>query len=175
MIHFVPGDMFDTAADIRVNAVNCVGVMGAGVALAFKRRFPEMFADYREACRRGRYKPGCIQVHRSDDHEWIVNAATKNEWRMPSEYTWIESILANLREFIFDNAVLVDAFGEDRRRLRITIPALGCGHGGLEWGRVKAMIEHYLSALDAEIYVFAPAGLTRHRQEETRRPGGMTS
>ena len=156
MIHFVTGDIFDTAADIRVNTVNCVGVMGAGVALAFKRRFPEMFADYQEACRRGHYTPGCIQVHRSDDHEWIINAATKNDWRRPSQYAWIESILAQLREFIFDNAARVDTSGEDRRKLHITIPALGCGHGGLEWGRVKAMIVDYLSDLDAEIFVFAP-------------------
>ena len=156
MIHFVNGDMFDTAADIRVNAVNCVGVMGAGVALAFKRRFPKMFADYRQACRRGHYTPGCIQVHRSDDHEWIINAATKNHWRRPSEYTWIESVLGNLREFIFDDAVLVHIFEENGRKLRITIPALGCGHGGLRWGRVKALIVRYLSDLDADVFVFAP-------------------
>ncbi len=82
-----------------------------------------MFADYRKACRRGHYTPGCIQVYRSDDHQWIINAATKNDWRRPSQYAWIESILADLREFIFDNTVQVDTFGEHRRKLRITIPA----------------------------------------------------
>jgi len=163
VIHFVTGDMFDTTADIRVNTVNCVGVMGAGVALAFKRRFPEMFVDYREACHRGHYTPGCIQVHRSDDHEWIINVATKADWHRPSQYAWIESILAQLREFIFDNAVRVDASDEDRKKLRITIPALGCGHGGLEWKRVKALIVDYLSDLDADIFVFAP--------QDSRDPG----
>ena len=156
MIRFVTGDMFDTTADLRVNTVNCVGVMGAGVALGFKRRFPEMFADYQEACHQRHYTPGCIRVYRNDEHEWIINAATKNDWHRPSQYVWIESILAQLREFIFDNAVRVDAFSEDRRKLRITIPALGCGCGGLEWGRVKPMIVDYLSDLDAEVCVFTP-------------------
>ena len=100
--------------------------------------------------------PGCIQVYRSGDHEWIINAATKDDWRRPSQYAWIESILAGLREFIFDDAVLAHALGENGRKLRITIPALGCGYGGLAWGRVKAMIVRYLSDLDADVFVFAP-------------------
>jgi O-acetyl-ADP-ribose deacetylase (regulator of RNase III) len=91
MLEFVHGDMFEKPVDIRVNTVNCVGVMGAGVALAFKQRYPEMFRDYQRDCKEGRVKPGAMHVWRPPSGDWIINFPTKRDWREPSRYEDIDS------------------------------------------------------------------------------------
>lgn len=146
MLEFVQGDMFDFPADIRVNTVNCVGVMGAGVALAFKQRYPEMFRDYERDCKDGRVKPGTIQVWKSLSGDWIVNFPTKRDWRDPSRYEDIDAGLDDLRHYL-------DGLGP----VTIALPALGCGHGGLDWARVSNMIRNKLAGADAHILVFEPA------------------
>jgi O-acetyl-ADP-ribose deacetylase (regulator of RNase III) len=145
MLEFVHGDMFDTPVDIRVNTVNCVGVMGTGVALAFKKRYPEMFRDYQHDCKEGRVKPGAMHVWRSLG-DWIINFPTKRDWREPSRYEDIDSGLDDLRRYL-------DKVG----RVRIALPALGCGNGGLDWQRVSGMIRDKLEGIDAHVLVFAPA------------------
>ena len=151
MIKFVSGDFFDYKADIRVNTVNCVGVMGAGVALAFKQRYPRMFDEYAKECALKRLRPGKPHVWKNDDFFnstpiSIVNFPTKDHWRDPSKYEYIEEGLVWLKRFL-----------ADKSHQTITIPALGCGHGGLDWEIIKPMIERYLSDSPAEILVFAPA------------------
>jgi len=149
MIKFASGDMFDIPADIRINTVNCVGVMGAGVALAFKERFPEMFKAYKKECENKTVRPG-------EPHVWsdfylyenltIINFPTKDHWRNPSKYEYIESGLVWLVKFLKDHGTV-----------KVTMPALGCGHGGLDWNKVKSLIKKHLDGLEATIYVFEPS------------------
>ncbi|MGM3388702.1 macro domain-containing protein [Stutzerimonas stutzeri] len=150
MITFVSGDFFEFEADIRVNTVNCVGVMGAGVALAFKKRYPSMFAAYVEQCKSGWIRPGKPSVWYSSDTLLedieIVNFPTKDDWRKPSEYSYVESGLQWLSSYL-----------KEKEGKIVTLPALGCGHGGLEWVKVKELIEKYLSDSPAEILVFEPS------------------
>lgn len=149
MIRYAEGDIFDTPADIRINTVNCVGVMGAGVALAFKTKYPEMFKEYAKACKAGEVRPGKPHVWEKRnfyESTTIVNLPTKDHWRQPSEYEYIEKGLRWLHDFI-----------EKRGNVRVALPALGCGHGGLAWSRVTAMIEAALGDLAAEIVVFEPS------------------
>lgn len=146
MLQFTTGNMFDTPADIRVNTVNCVGVMGAGVALAFKQRYPEMYRDYKRECDAGEVRPGNLHVWKNLSGDWIINFPTKRHWRENSKYEDIESGLVALREYL-----------EPLRNVRVTLPALGSGHGRLDWTRVSEMIRKHLGGLEAEIIVFDPA------------------
>ena len=146
MIEFTKGDMFEMPVDIRVNSVNCKGVMGAGVALAFRERYPEMFKDYQQACREGTIRPGALHVWKNLTDNWIINFPTKRDWREPSRY---EDILAGLQA--------LRSYLKEQGPVSVALPALGCGHGGLDWGRVSSMIEDNLGDLDASIFVFQPA------------------
>ena len=146
MLEFVKGDIFDAPADIRVNTVNCVGVMGAGVALAFKQRYPDMFKDYQRDCQDGRVKPGTMHIWKSLGGDWIINFPTKRDWREPSRYEDIASGLEDLRRYL-------DGIGQ----VTVALPALGCGHGGLDWNRVSEMIQNKLDGVDAHVLVFEPA------------------
>lgn len=143
MLTYTSGDMFETPADARVNAVNCVGAMGRGVAAAFKMRYPNLFQAYLRKCRSG-LRPGQCWVWEIPGLT-VFNVATKDDWRKPSQYFMIEAGLANLREALLD-----------RDCNTITLPALGCGNGGLAWSRVRSLIETYLGDLPAQIYVFEP-------------------
>ena len=145
--------MFDIPADIPINTVNCVGVMGIGVALEFKKRFPKMFKAYKRECKDKNIKPG-------KPHVWlhwyalnykkliIINFPTKIHWRNPSKYSYIELGLIWLAKFLKDY---------DYGEVKVTLPALGCGHGGLNWNKVKLLIEKYLGELEVVIYVFEPS------------------
>jgi len=149
MIHFTKGDMFDIDVDIHINTVNCVGVMGAGVALAFKTRFPDMFIAYQEDCKNGQVRPGHMHIWKSQS-QWIINFPTKRHWREKSRYEDISAGLADLRNYMN---------GLDG--VRVAMPALGCGNGGLDWARVAPMISEAMQGLNAEIYVFEPADSIR--------------
>ena len=136
----------DTSADIRINTVNCVGVMGAGLALAFKTKYPEMFRDYQKACKSGTVKPGKLHVWKTLMGDWIINFPTKRHWREPSRYEDIESGLIELKNYLVDKG-----------KVKVLLPAVGCGHGGLEWPRISEMIKKHLIDIEAEILVFTPA------------------
>lgn len=144
MITFTNGDMFSINANCLVNTVNCVGIMGAGVALAFKQRFPIMFEDYKKACDLGEIKPGKLHIWENSE-TIIINFPTKRHWRNKSRYEDIKLGLDALRVFL-----------NSRPNLKVALPALGCGHGGLDWQIVSAMIEKELSEVNAEIQVFNP-------------------
>lgn len=146
-LRFISGDMLDLDVDIRVNTVNCVGIMGAGVALAFKTRFPAMFRAYKEACEAGEVRPGSLHIWRTST-EWILNFPTKRHWRENSKYGDVEDGLKALRMYL-DSIV---------HPVRVAMPALGCGHGGLDWPKVSKLIERHLATTTtAEIFVFEPA------------------
>src|ERR1700750_2602075 len=112
--------MFEMPVDIRVNTVNCVGVMGKGIALAFRTRYPAMFLDYKKACAAGKIKPGALNIWRTST-EWIINFPTKRHWRDNSRYEDIEGGLEALQAYL--NKLVLP--------LRVALPALGCGHGGV--------------------------------------------
>jgi O-acetyl-ADP-ribose deacetylase (regulator of RNase III) len=145
-LQLASGNMFDLPADIRINTVNCVGVMGAGVALAFKRLYPLMFAEYQRKCSAGLIRPGQLHVWQAPNGERVINFPTKRHWRDNSRYEDIEAGLIALRTFLADQGAV-----------RVTLPALGCGHGRLNWSIVSAMITKHLHGLDAQITVFQPA------------------
>jgi O-acetyl-ADP-ribose deacetylase (regulator of RNase III) len=145
MISEATGDLFRINAQVRVNTVNCVGVMGAGIALAFRHKYPAMFEDYKAKCRRGDIRPGRIDVWSASDGTYVVNFPTKVHWREPSRYEYIDEGLTSLREFLVQ-----------LKDVTVALPALGCGHGGLDWSRVRPMIESKLGNLRANIVVFAP-------------------
>ena len=151
MITFKSGDMFEGSYDVMVNTVNCVGVMGKGVALGFKQRFPDMFRSYKEACSRGEVAPGKLHVWDARPSVpyglTIVNLPTKRHWRDDSRYEDVESGLVALREFL-----------KDRGEVSVALPPPGCGNGGLDWKIVKEMVSKPLSGLDALITAFEPVG-----------------
>ncbi len=145
MIHFVKGNIFESDADALVNAVNTVGVMGGGIALEFKNRYPNNFSVYKQACDKGELKTGDILVVKENDGKTIINFPTKEHWKNPSQYEYIASGLIGLKEKIKEHNIR-----------SIALPALGCGLGGLMWDKVKSMIESELKNVDADIYVYEP-------------------
>jgi O-acetyl-ADP-ribose deacetylase (regulator of RNase III) len=150
MIHFTLGNFFDLPVDIRVNTVNCVGVMGKGIALEFKNRYPDMFKAYKTACKRGEVKLGKLHIWTRQqgnglDSAWIINFPTKKHWRNNSEYV---DIFAGLWELYW--------YLKECGKVSVALPALGCSNGGLDWKRVSQMIQDILGDLEADIYVFPP-------------------
>lgn len=133
MVEIVSGDLFEADVDAITNAVNCVGVMGRGVALAFKQRFPDNFVAYKQACDAGSLRPGGVFVFDRGEAQrprFIVNFPTKDHWRDPSKLSDIEAGLQALATEI------------DRLSIRsIALPALGCGLGGLDWEAVRNAVE----------------------------------
>jgi O-acetyl-ADP-ribose deacetylase (regulator of RNase III) len=143
--YIVNGNLFDSKCQTLTNTVNCVGVMGAGIAKQFKDRYPSMFSRYAKVCAEGQMKPGMIYPWRASDH-LILNVSTKDDWRNNSRIKWIEAIL----ERIVSNY----------QRLGITSIAmtkLGCGLGGLDWNDVGPLVVAALRDLPilVEIYVEA--------------------
>lgn len=140
-VTFKKGDIFASECQAICNAVNCVGVMGAGLAAAFKLRFPASNKDYVGYCTRGELKPGGVHVF-SENGKYIFNVATKGHFIENSRYEFITDALVNI--------------ANEARKLGITsvaIPALGCGLGGLEWSKVKKQIEEAdLNGLEVEVF-----------------------
>jgi O-acetyl-ADP-ribose deacetylase (regulator of RNase III) len=141
MLNYVHHDLFESPAQTLVNAVNTVGVMGKGIAAEFKRRYPEMFERYQEHCRRGELQVGRLYLYRTAN-KWVLNFPTKQDWRAPSQIEWIE---AGLAKFVAEY--------EERGITSASFPQLGCGNGGLEWARVKPLLERYLKPLPIPIFI----------------------
>jgi len=131
MITEIPnGDLFTSQADILVNPVNCVGVMGKGLAAQFKARFPDYFAKYKRLCDVGEIKVGePFVTYTHNNPKWIISFPTKRHWKEPSQLKWIKSGLAR-----FTPALRI----LDARSM--AIPALGCGEGGLNWDDVRPIL-----------------------------------
>jgi O-acetyl-ADP-ribose deacetylase (regulator of RNase III) len=136
---------WEVQGNIRVNTVNCVGVMGKGIALEFKNKFPSMFEKYKEDCDKGLFYPGCVSEFEYP-FTTIINVATKLHWRYNSTYPWIKDALKNLRK----------ALSYRTNFDVVTVPALGCGNGGLDFSEVFPMIQEYLKGLRPRVVVFPP-------------------
>jgi O-acetyl-ADP-ribose deacetylase (regulator of RNase III) len=133
VIRFVRGDILRADADALVNAVNCVGVMGRGLALQFKRAFPDVFKAYAAACRAGDIAPGRMHLvvrEAASGPRLVINFPTKRHWRDKARLSDIESGLHSLVTEV-----------RARKVRTVAVPALGCGLGGLEWGDVRPRIE----------------------------------
>lgn len=139
----------DSSAEALVNTVNTVGVMGKGIALQFKQAFPHNFNVYKQACLNGHLTTGKILAVKDNEllmgERLILNFPTKQHWKMPSKYEYVESGLIALVSYLQDNPVK-----------SIAMPALGCGNGGLEWQKVKLLIEQHLAGLDMALWVYEP-------------------
>lgn len=161
MIRYTTGNLLDAEVDAVVNTVNTVGVMGKGIALMFKERFPANTEAYTRACKAGEVRTGEVFVTETDElmgPHWIVNFPTKQHWRAKSRIQWITDGLSDLRRFIEQNQVR-----------SIAIPPLGAGNGGLDWSEVKPHIEQALGDLeDVDIIVFEP---TSQYQNVAKRQG----
>ena len=149
MIEYKTGDIFAENAEALVNSVNCVGVMGRGIALQFKKRFPDNFDAYAKACRRNEVVPGRMFVHetgRLTNPRYVINFPTKRHWRGKSRIGDIEAGLECLVEVIRERSIQ-----------SIALPPLGTDLGGLNWEDVATCIEVALQELDnTRVVVFTP-------------------
>ena len=143
----VVGDILQSNAQTLINTVNCVGIMGKGIALEFKNRFPEMFADYLKRCERGEVKPGVPYVYRTLYPPQIVNFPTKDHWKSFSRIAdvgrGLEYLLTHYKGWGITS---------------LAIPPLGCGNGQLEWRIVGPLIYRYAKQMDIPVQMFAPYG-----------------
>lgn len=148
-MRYVTGNLLESDAQALVNTVNTMGVMGKGIALQFKERFSLNFKCYVAAYKKGELKVGKMLVVKENSFQgekWIINFPTKIEWFKKSQYEYIEEGLKDLVQVIRDYDIK-----------SIAIPPLGCGNGGLNWDKVKPMMERYLKPLEeVDIQVFEP-------------------
>lgn len=153
MNKYVSGNIFDSEVEALVNPVNCVGVMGKGLALEFKKRYPSCYKEYVVACKNSEIYPGkCFLsgtylTHDPSLPKYIINFPTKNHWRDKSELDDIKSGLESLNELIYEFDIK-----------SLAMPALGCGLGGLRWKAVREVIENSFVSLDSDIdvYIYKP-------------------
>jgi uncharacterized protein YwgA/O-acetyl-ADP-ribose deacetylase (regulator of RNase III) len=147
MVKTLIGDMFKSSAQTWVNTVNCVGVMGKGVALEFKKRFPDMYSDYLQACAAGEVRLGKPYLYRRTVTPWILNFPTKDDWRAVSK---LSDIIAGL------------IYLEEHYRIwgitSLAVPPLGCGQGQLDWRVVGPTLYRHLNRLEIPVELYAPFG-----------------
>jgi len=144
MVKVEYGTIFESNAQTLVNTINCVGVMGKGLALEFKNRYPEMFTKYKGFCDKGVFKPGVLWIYKAPDGKWILNFPTKIDWRNPSKMEYLEE---GLQKFV--------EIWKDKEITSIAFPLLGCHNGGLNADEVIPLMKKYLDkceGLDVTIY-----------------------
>jgi O-acetyl-ADP-ribose deacetylase (regulator of RNase III) len=141
MLIYVHTSLLESDAQVVVNTVNTVGVMGKGLAAAFKKRYPEMFDAYKVLCDKKLFKTGQLWLWKSPA-QWVLNFPTKQHWQHPSKMLYIEDGLKKL----------ADQY-EERGIREISFPRLGCGNGGLDWNEVRPLMEHYLAPLPITVYI----------------------
>jgi O-acetyl-ADP-ribose deacetylase (regulator of RNase III) len=166
VINLTQGDLLkQDDVDAIVNTVNCVGVMGKGIALQFKNKWPGNFKAYAEACKSGSVRPGRMFIYDTGGlvrPNYIINFPTKDHWRGASK-------LAYVRDGLVDLVAQVDRL----RIASIAMPPLGCGNGGLDWNDVRPLIEDAFAHLpDVEVRLFAPLGAPSPKEMDvrTKRP-----
>jgi O-acetyl-ADP-ribose deacetylase (regulator of RNase III) len=156
MIEYKRGNLLSEDTEALVNTVNCVGIMGRGIALAFKKAFPANFTEYEDACSRGEVQPGRMFVHDTrqiTNPRYIINFPTKRHWRNPSRISDIDTGLIALVAEI-----------QERDIRSIALPALGCGNGGLDWDEVRPRIERAFEPLQGvQVTVYEPEGASNQQ------------
>ncbi|GAB4209706.1 MAG: macro domain-containing protein [Coleofasciculaceae cyanobacterium] len=164
MIEFKQGNLLEENTEALVNTVNCVGVMGKGIALQFKQAFPENFRQYKKACDAKEVQPGRMFTFSTGKlfPRYIINFPSKRHWKGKSK---IEDVQAGLKALVAE----VQKLGISS----IAIPPLGCGNGGLDWAAVKPLIEAAFAELeDVQVVVFEPlaAPVVEKMQVATPKP-----
>lgn len=143
-ITVINGNIFNTKAQTIVNTVNCVGVMGKGIALVFKLRYPSMFEQYQKYCKQNLIAVGKLWIYKGEPtNPWVLNFPTKTHWKLPSEYEYIEK---GLQKF-------VDTYKE-KSITSIAFPLLGANNGGLDKDKIMETMLHYLSKCDIPIEIY---------------------
>ncbi|GHO56052.1 macro domain-containing protein [Ktedonobacter robiniae] len=145
-IHYVKGDIFHSKAQVLVNTVNCKGIMGKGLALAFKQKYPAMFREYQQDCQTGRLRIGHPTLYKKST-PWILNFPTKDHWKGNSKIEYLEKGLAY--------------FAANYKKAEITsiaFPKLGTQNGKLSWDEVGPLMVQYLEDLDLDIYIYISDG-----------------
>jgi O-acetyl-ADP-ribose deacetylase (regulator of RNase III) len=148
--------LLESTAQTLVNTVNCVGVMGKGIAKDFKEREPNMFVAYQRICNKKLLSPGKLWLWKGTN-SWILNFPTKIHWRNPSKLEWIE---AGLEKFVSSYKSL--GINE------ISFPRLGCGNGGLNWDDVRPLMEQYLKSVSIKVFIHdhtVDIGLPEHMED----------
>jgi O-acetyl-ADP-ribose deacetylase (regulator of RNase III) len=168
MIQEIKGNIIKIDAEALVNTVNCVGIMGKGIALQFKQAFPENFKAYEKACSKDEVKPGKMFVYETGtifNPKLIINFPTKRHWKGNSRIEDIESGLKSLIEEI-----------QKREIQSIAVPPLGCGNGGLDWNVVRPMIVSAFEKVpNVQMFLMEPAGAPEARTMPVRtKPAEMT-
>ena len=136
--------IFESDAQTLVNTINCVGVMGKGIALEFKNRYPAMFDKYKSFCDKGVFKPGVLWIYKAEDGKWVLNFPTKVDWRNPSKIEYIEE---GLKKFV--------EIWEEKGIKSIAFPLLGCSNGGLDPDEVIPIMKKYLEQCDGlKAYIY---------------------
>ena len=168
MIEFKTGDLLAEDVDALVNTVNCVGVMGRGIARQFKDAYPGNFDAYALACRREQVRLGSMFVFetgRLTNPRYIINFPTKHQWRGKSRMQDVDAGLAALRDVIRDTGIH-----------SIAVPPLGCGLGGLNWSEVRPRIEDALQDLDQlRVVVFEPHAVPGAKPRQKGPPTPRTT
>lgn len=161
MISYTKGNILESEAEALVNTVNTQGVMGKGIALQFKNAFPYNFKVYKDVCKEGELAPGKLLIVRDQDllggEKWIINFPTKTSWKRPSEYEYIEKGLDELVKQLPDLNIS-----------SIALPPLGSGNGGLDWNRVKQIINEKLSGVSQEVTVYEPNAMIKESMKKER-------
>ncbi len=139
------GNIVDDDAELLVCTTNCVGVMGAGVALEFKKRWPYIVADYKKDCIIGYLKPGKVEIYDLNMYQKWAAFCTKDDWRNPSQYEWVNRGLFNLWTLI-----------EEQHIESVAMPVVGCGNGGLDWDEVYQNIKQWFEFTPYEVRVYLP-------------------
>ncbi|HOM88192.1 MAG TPA: macro domain-containing protein, partial [Spirochaetota bacterium] len=157
---YITGNILESKTQALVNTVNIVGVMGKGIALQFKKVFPENYKKYADACKKGEITIGKLFITKENTlygEKLIINFPTKKDWRKPSEYEYIEKGLDELIKII-----------EEYKITSIALPPLGAGSGGLVWSKVKTIIEEKLKNIDIEILVYEPTKDIKEKLKKER-------
>lgn len=161
MIQYKKGNLLESQAEALVNTVNTVGIMGKGIALQFKNQYPINYKIYAKACKEKAFAIGQLLVTKEASllggTKFIINFPTKTDWRKPSEYSYIETGLQQLAKII-----------KERKIKSIAIPPLGAGNGGLDWNKVKTLIEKALADTDCDIQIFEPNAVIQEAMKKER-------
>jgi len=147
MTRVVVGDIHKSKAQTLVNTVNCIGVMGKGVALGFKKRFPDMYDDYVRRCREGKVRLGRPYLYRPPAPPWVLNFPTKEHWRS----------VARLQDII-EGLEYLESHYRQWGITSLAVPPLGCGQGQLEWRVVGRTLYRHLKRLSIPVELYAPHG-----------------
>lgn len=145
MIKLIKGNLFNSQVQTLVNPVNCVGVMGKGLALQFKKLFWEMYLDYEQRCSKNLMKIGEPYIYKGLTPPYIVNFPTKDHWRSVSR---LEDIVSGM-EYLLQHY-------QEWGITSLAMPALGCGNGQLDWKVVGPLLYRYLQQMDIEVELYAP-------------------